>query len=264
MLDLVCIDVDGTLVGSDNEVRADVWAALEETRAAGIRLVLCSGRPAFGKAREYAERMQPDGWHVFQNGASVVRVSDGESLSSPFPQDALTALLEAAQQSGYLLEIYSDLSYASTLRDAQARDHAALLGVPFPPLWPQELTGTLVRAQWLVRPDELEAAKAITPAGVALHPAGSPRMTETLFVSMTAPGISKGSAIRRIAETYGLSLERSMMVGDGENDLQAMAVVGHPVAMGNAEPVVKAAARHQVSHVDQGGLLEALALARQL
>lgn len=264
MLALVCIDVDGTLVGSNNEVRDDVWTALEEARSAGIQLVLCSGRPAFGRAREYAERMQPDGWHVFQNGASVVRVGTGESLSSEFPAAELRELLAAAEQSGELLEVYTDTAYASTLRDTQAREHAELLGVPFPPLWPAELQGTPVRAQWLIRYEQLPAVRAITPAGLDLHPAGSPRMRETLFVSMTAPGTSKGSAIRRIAESYDIPLERTMMIGDGENDLQAMGVVGHPVAMGNAEDIVKAAARYHVGHVDAGGLLDALALACQL
>lgn len=264
MLELVCVDVDGTLVGSDNEVRGDVWQALDGLRADGVKLVLCSGRPAFGRARKYAERMQPDGWHVFQNGASVVQVSTGQSLSSEFPAPALRELRAAAEQSGQLLEIYSDTEYASTLRNQEAREHAELLGVPFPPLWPDELIGRIVRTQWLVRHDEAESTRAITPAGVDLHPAGSPRMRDTLFISMTAPGTDKGSAIRRIAENYGIALERTMMVGDGSNDLRALAVVGHPVAMGNAEDVVKAASRYQVGHVDEGGLLEALVLARQL
>jgi hydroxymethylpyrimidine pyrophosphatase-like HAD family hydrolase len=55
-----------------------------------------------------------------------------------------------------------------------------------------------------------------------------------------------------------------MMVGDGENDVSAMAVVGHPVAMGNAEAGARRAARHHVGHVDAGGLAEALALAMTL
>ena len=55
-----------------------------------------------------------------------------------------------------------------------------------------------------------------------------------------------------------------MMVGDGANDVEVMGIVGHPVAMGNAEPAVTALARHHVPHVDRGGLIQALDLAARL
>jgi hydroxymethylpyrimidine pyrophosphatase-like HAD family hydrolase len=40
-----------------------------------------------------------------------------------------------------------------------------------------------------------------------------------------------------------------------------MRLVGFPVAMGNAEPAVRAVARVQVGDVERGGLVEALELA---
>ena len=52
--------------------------------------------------------------------------------------------------------------------------------------------------------------------------------------------------------------------GDGANDVEVMGIVGHPVAMGNADPEVSVLARHHVSHVDRGGLAEALDLAARL
>jgi hydroxymethylpyrimidine pyrophosphatase-like HAD family hydrolase len=55
-----------------------------------------------------------------------------------------------------------------------------------------------------------------------------------------------------------------MFVGDGWNDAPAMRLVGHPVAMGNAEPEVCALARHIVGDVDAGGLAQAIELALTL
>jgi hydroxymethylpyrimidine pyrophosphatase-like HAD family hydrolase len=49
-----------------------------------------------------------------------------------------------------------------------------------------------------------------------------------------------------------------MYVGDAGNDLPALSIVGHPVAMQNASPAVLAATSHHVGHVDQGGLADAL------
>jgi hydroxymethylpyrimidine pyrophosphatase-like HAD family hydrolase len=55
-----------------------------------------------------------------------------------------------------------------------------------------------------------------------------------------------------------------MMVGDGDNDLPALRIVGAPVAMGNAEPEVQAVARHVVGDVEHDGLVEAFELAMRL
>ena len=264
MLGMICIDVDGTLIGTDNRVRDDVWAALEGARAQGVRLVLCSGRPAFGNALNYARRLDPDGWHVFQNGASLMRVDTGESLSTPLPPEVLPALLAQARRSGQLLEVYTDTEYAFTPPGEYAEQHARLLGVPYQPRQPKDLPGTIVRAQWVVPRAEEAALLAHPQPGTDQHPSVSPAMPGISFLSITAAGTSKGSAVRRAAQAYGLDLERVMMVGDAANDVTALQVVGHPVAMGNADDVARAASRYQVGHVDAGGLAEAVALALKL
>jgi len=86
-------------------------------------------------------------------------------------------------------------------------------------------------------------------------------MPDVTFVGLTRSGVSKASGVRSVARAYGVELEETMYVGDGENDVGAMRTVGSPVAMGNADPGARAAARRQVRHVDDGGLEEALALA---
>jgi len=89
-------------------------------------------------------------------------------------------------------------------------------------------------------------------------------MPDTRFFSVTSDGIDKASAVRSVAEAYGVPLERVMMVGDGANDAPAMCIVGHPVAMGDAEPEAMAAARHVVADVEGEGLVQALRLALRL
>lgn len=261
---LVGIDVDGTLVGKGNHVRDDVWEALEQARQAGIRLSVCSGRPALGNALQYAQRIDGDGWHIFQNGASIVNVHTQESLSETFPDAFLAELVDIAEHENWLLEVYSDREWAVTQKGDYAERHAQLLGIPYQPKRLDELQGQPVRAQWVVPRTDQKRLLSYPHTGLTLHPAGSPAMPDVMFVSVTVAGVCKASALTRVSGQYGLELANVLMVGDGENDISALQKAGHSIAMGNAGPQVKAAAQRTVSPVDEGGLREALHWAIQM
>src|SRR5690242_5615363 len=129
MIRLVCIDMDGTLVGSNARVHRAVWPAAERVSEAGVHLAVCSGRPAFGITRSYAERLDADGWHVFQIGASVVHLASGRSLSTPLSHEIVARLVARSRETGRELELYTDTTYVIESDSARARAHAALLGV---------------------------------------------------------------------------------------------------------------------------------------
>ena len=258
---LIAIDVDGTLVGASGIVSPKVWAAAERARARGIRLAISSGRPAFGTTREHAARLDPSAWHVFQNGASVLDLSRGVSKSAPIPKTTITSLIDRRARERRCLELYTDTSYATEGNEDLARAHAALLGVPYEKRVFAGLAGDVVRAQWLITQEELEALLAEPHPGLEVAASTSPLMPETQFVNLTTSGTTKASAIRTIAAEYGFSLDDVMHVGDSGNDVEAMRTVGWPVAMANAEPAVRAVAKHHAGHVDDGGASEAIELA---
>jgi len=258
---LVCIDVDGTLVGSSGEVHPAVWPAAAHARERGIRLALCTGRPGFGVTRELAARLDPNGWHCFQNGASVVALGGGRTHSVALARAAVTELIERGRAKGRLLELYTDDDYAFEGPPERARAHAALLGLSFQERPFRRLRGEIVRGQWLVGHDQTELVLAEPHPGLELSLSASPAMPETRFINITAAGVDKGRAVRAIALEYGLPLARVMFVGDSGNDASALRIVGWPVAMANAEPGARALARITVGDVDAGGVAEALQLA---
>ena len=57
-----------------------------------------------------------------------------------------------------------------------------------------------------------------------------------------------------LVEHVGLKREDSYAFGDGINDLEMLTLVGHGVAMGNADPRVKAIADHVTEDVLEDGL----------
>jgi Cof subfamily protein (haloacid dehalogenase superfamily) len=259
LIRLIGIDVDGTLVGSSGIIPEFVWEAAERARASGIHLALCSGRPAFGTAVEYARRLDADGWHMFQNGASVVHLATQQSRSTPLPQERVQELIAQARESEQVLELYSDDAYVVESDSPWASEHAELLGLPFKAQRFETLTAPAVRAQWLLSPADAEHVSA--PSDLEVAHSTSPLMPGVRFVGITRQGVSKGNAIRDVAAAYRIDLRDVMYVGDSGNDLSALRVVGHPVAMANADPAVLAAASYTAGHVEEGGLVQALELA---
>ena len=241
-----------------------LWASAEQARGRGQHLTLCTAHVAVGLTRGWAERLDPDGWHVFNTGASVWRPSTGEVLTTPLPDGALDAVARVGAARGWVVEAYAWDELAVDSDAELAVDHARLLGVEHRRRPLDSLDGPVVRAQLVVPIDDADQAIAATPEGCRGSGATSPSMPSAAFVSMTAAGVSKAAGIAAVAERMGVAMGEVMMVGDGNNDLPALEAVGWPVAIGDADSAVIAAARLVVAPVDDDGAAEAISRAAQL
>ena len=63
---------------------------------------------------------------------------------------------------------------------------------------------------------------------------------------INAPGVTKGSGLKTLADTLGLAMNQVMACGDSGNDLAMIQAAGYGIAMGNATPDVLAAARYEM------------------
>lgn len=73
----------------------------------------------------------------------------------------------------------------------------------------------------------------------------------------------KADLLRELAAREGLSLEQTIAVGDGANDLPMLAIAGLGVAF-RAKPLVKASARHSISTLGLEGVLYLLGVEDRL
>ncbi len=265
VLPLICIDVDGTLVGSSHVPTEAVWHAAAAATARGQHLALSTARGAFGPTLDYARRLDPDGWHVFHNGGALIHTGSGEIRGSKVADEVVSAASDIADAHGWLIEFYSADDYTVETENKIAADHAALMGVPLVSRTRDTLQSEIVRVQFVV-PIEIATMvyAEMSAQDAVVVGATSPVQPGVVFVSCTRPGVSKGAAISRIAKEMSISIDDVMMVGDGDNDIEALGAVGHGVAMANAVPDAKAAASYEVAHVDADGLVEALELSTTL
>ncbi|MCC6624854.1 MAG: HAD-IIB family hydrolase [Deltaproteobacteria bacterium] len=253
------VDLDGTLVGPDG-VAERVWAPLARLLRSGFRVAVCTGRPGRGIALDIAHRLDPDGLHVFESGAVVMHARGDVVAHAPMPRAAIEALAAVAVAERATLEAYTaDARYLVPERDPLVVAHEELLGfgaeiVAWPPAEP------LVRMQLVVPhaawPRLAESARDAL-AAVSAHEGRSPRMPGVSFVSMTAPGVSKGTGVRAVLARYGLGREQAAMAGDNLNDLEAFDAVGRVFVPADGDPRARARADVIIASPRDGGVADA-------
>jgi Cof subfamily protein (haloacid dehalogenase superfamily) len=71
-------------------------------------------------------------------------------------------------------------------------------------------------------------------------------------------GVSKGSAVKILADYYGITREQVICIGDSENDLSMIKFAGLGVAMGNGDDDVKAAAKYITDDNNRDGVAKTI------
>jgi hydroxymethylpyrimidine pyrophosphatase-like HAD family hydrolase len=67
-------------------------------------------------------------------------------------------------------------------------------------------------------------------------------------------GVNKGLGVTKVLEFFGADRSNSYGFGDGDNDRPLLQACEHSIAMGNADPELKAIADYITAPVDQDGL----------
>lgn len=71
-------------------------------------------------------------------------------------------------------------------------------------------------------------------------------------------GITKGNAVKILADMYGIKREEIIAIGDNENDMSMIEYAGLGIAMGNAEESLKAVADYITGDYQEDGVAEAI------
>ena len=267
---LLAVDLDGTLLDPSGALTTRTRRAITQAAARGVRIVLATARRFTGAVPVADElgtvdalvlydgaqvRAYPGGEILFaqalsaavgQRAAEVMAAHHLQPIAQHTTRDGEYLLVAPAAPRGEWASAYLESAGQQVRRVPLERVCAgqqdALRVVAFGPLRrlrlvARELAGALpvgeaIRAD---PPEEQPASRFATQ----LLPMGNYGAAE---LTVFAPGISKGSALARLAGRYGIALERTMAIGDGVNDLPLLHTAGLAVAMGHAPRAVRAVA----------------------
>jgi HAD superfamily hydrolase (TIGR01484 family) len=259
---LVTLDVDGTVLRSDETASDDVIEQVRRLSAAGHQVMLATGRsPATTiPVAEYLG-IAPE-FLVCSNGAIVMRrdpaAPDGyrrEWAECFDPTDALQTISAHLPKARFAVEDERG-HYRYTEPFPDTTIGAGAKQVAFDELLHRQATRVVV-----VSPDHDMVDFLAVVERMGLH-----RMNYfvgwTAWLDIAAEGVNKGTAMERVRVQLGIPRERVLVVADGRNDIELLtwaAARGRGVAMGHAPADVRAVANEVTGTVSEDGLAEALA-----
>jgi Cof subfamily protein (haloacid dehalogenase superfamily) len=259
---LLFLDVDGTLLTSDQRITDRTRRAIDRAKQHGLRVSLSTGR-IFSSAKAYADAVGADAPLILCNGARIQTPDRGEVLHE-WRLDASLArvALDALKQWDVHVSLFHDEAIYIAEWNDRARESARKDGVTFVPVG--DLASKLGRAPLkmmiigdIATIDGLEAhLRSVYDCLGGNGPAVV--RTEPTYLEIWNRDTSKGTAARWIADRLGIRLDEVIAFGDSLNDLDLLRSVGLGVAMANGHDELKRAVRRVASSNDQDGVAEIL------
>jgi len=266
---LLAIDIDGTLVNTRDELTPATRDALNRAGEAGIQVVLATGR-RYSRTLHLVEPLGIDVPLVTASGALVKDPRDHRKLfRAEFDRSVLMRMLEVIAGRGFDPLLCGDtflegFDFYLTQAEVKSPELGEYLRVnaDFGRIMPDMLAnpprgvfaGFAMGTRAQMR-DLQDALRRELPGRLSSHVLRSPKYTG--FMCEVAPeGVTKWSAIRRLAAGWGIADDAICAVGDDVNDIPMIRAAGLGVAMGNALPEVKAAADRVAPSQDDDGLVQ--------
>ncbi|ELE7135590.1 Cof-type HAD-IIB family hydrolase [Vibrio harveyi] len=244
---IVASDLDGTLLAPNHQLSAYSKETLKALHEQGYTFVFATGRHHVDVA-SIRRTVGIPAYMITSNGARVHDQNDQEMYSQNVPEDLVQPVIDTIktdpeilihmyQNDDWLLnkdddelrEFHEEFTYKLYDQDNAPTDGIAKVFFTHPAQDHEHLVTfeTKLREQF---GDRLNIAFS-TP----------------WCLEVMSAGVSKGDALKAVAESIGLTLENTIAFGDGMNDVEMLSMAGKGLVMGTShEKVMKALPNNEV------------------
>lgn len=263
MQKLIFIDIDGTLCDHNGEIPNTTKQAIQQAKANGHLLYLCTGR-ALAEIIPEIQELNFDG--IIGSNGGYIQVNDTVIFHKTIPYLDLVEILTFFKEHKieYYLEcnagIYASNNCATKIIDVTSTYFKNRNAAEFK--W---FTDLLIP----INDDELKTLavnkisfiNTTTPfEKIRQQFANQYELLQATVVSfgefsgeIALPGISKKTAIKKLCNYLNIDEKDTIGIGDGNNDVPMLEAVAYFIAMGNATNQLKALANEVTADVDQDG-----------
>ncbi|RDY71349.1 HAD family phosphatase [Halobacillus trueperi] len=279
-MDMIAIDLDGTLLNSTNEISKNNIQAIQRAQSKGVEVVIATGRAAFD-VRNLFSGLDLHTWVIAANGATIHR-PDGKLFSStPMEKDDVSEILGWLEKEGFYYEAIDD---EAILTPQNGRE---LMNIELDRIQSANPKTDLTRLEKAAEKQfsqsgflHVDSYKEIVDKHRNVYnilafsfeeeklQKGWERFDDHPDLTLVSSAnhnfelehrlASKGNAVRQLTKQLNRSIERTAVIGDSFNDLSMMNIAGYSAAMGNAKDEVKEACCYLTKTNDEDGVAHAI------
>ena len=262
--DMLVLDVDGTLAGSDKQVTENTKKAIIEAQKRGKTVAIASGRSIAGirKMASDISLEQYGGYVIAYNGTTVVNCKTGECIYNQMvPKELVKPVYEAAKRVNAGIVVYNDNTKemisgnglneyikidaeACNVTINEVSDFVKAINFPFNKFL---LSG---------KPEHMAEVEKIMAKefGDRLNVFRS----DPFYVELLPRYVDKGVAVEKLVKHLDIQREKVICIGDSYNDMPMLRFAGMGVAMGNAQQEVKEMADYVTLSNDEDGIVNVI------
>ncbi|MGE5629632.1 MAG: Cof-type HAD-IIB family hydrolase [Caulobacteraceae bacterium] len=270
---MLVLDMDFTLLNKNKEVSERNREAIRKAIDRGVHVVVATGR-IYTSARIYARLLGVNTPIIASNGA-IIREAVFESplntestiYKNLLPVEAAREMIRLSHKYNIFCHLFTeDTIYAEKLVNISLRytEWNKFLGKN--DAVKVEIVEDMEKS---VLDEKLEVLKAVVvdQDSEKIQNVRN-EIVETGIVSVSQSlkdnlevmnkGVSKGSAVKMLAELYGIDRKEVIAIGDNENDVSMIEYAGLGIAMENADQCLKDVADYVTGHYERDGVAEAV------
>lgn len=266
MIKLIAIDMDGTLLNEKKHIDKAQKEAIHEAVEAGIKIVLCTGRPLYGILPFYEElglsELDSEGYVILNNGCSIHKTKDWKLIDQVnFTSDDIEYLYKFSESYDINFTLVNDTYYFNIGRkptDELIKDAGFVFSDITDISLEEAKSGKhkIMKIMFLGNPEIMADFQKENEN--ILKNKYSSVLSQPYVYEILPKGNNKGTGLKKLAKKLGIKQEEIMAIGDGNNDIEMFEYANYSVAMENGTELAKKAAKYQTDSNENDGVAKAI------
>lgn len=233
-IDLVAIDIDGTLIDDHLRVSENTIDIIRDLKRKDIEISLVSGR-AHAAAKIIMDQIGIELPIISHNGGKVTLENGREIRNEKFPISHIKEVLHYAERNNLYIKAYIDDLFYVTSDNDRNREFSRKFGVDYRII--DDLRKDLVEDINLLL---LYFDKEITMDEIKKFQGLDVEITTSIphAIEFIPKGISKAEGLKDLKRQLNIKKENILAIGNSLNDLSMLEFAGRGVAMKNSDPLL--------------------------